>query len=141
MVFMATGQLAFRGVSTAAIFDAILNRDPVAPVRLNPDVTAELEMVINKCLEKDRNLRYKNATEMKADLVRLQKGSEPAIQNRLSPTGLQLLMRTFQKWSSNVSWILIGLAAVLLTVLATVGGAASRMALKMTAELSPRKGN
>jgi len=118
---MATGQMAFPGASTVAIFDAILNRDPVAPMLLNPDVTVSLEMVIDKCLAKDRNLRYKNATLLKADLVRLQKGSEPAIHSRLSPTRLQLLMGTFQKWSSYVSWILIGLAAVLLTVLATVG--------------------
>src|SRR6202044_720774 len=70
---MATGQLPFRGESTATIFEAILNRVPVAPVRLNPDSPAELERIINRALEKDRNLRYQNASDMRAELCRLKR--------------------------------------------------------------------
>ncbi len=73
---MATGQLPFRGDSTAAIFDAILNRAAVAAVRLNPDVPAELEHIINRALEKDRNLRYQHASEMRAELERLKRDTE-----------------------------------------------------------------
>jgi eukaryotic-like serine/threonine-protein kinase len=75
---MATGTLPFRGESAGVIFDSILNKVPVPPVRLNPDLPPKLDEIITKCLEKDRNLRYRQASEVRTDLQRVKRDMESA---------------------------------------------------------------
>ena len=76
MYEMATGTLPFRGESTGVIFDGIMNRAPVAPVRLNPDLPSKLEDIINRALEKDRELRYQHAADMRSELLRLKRDTD-----------------------------------------------------------------
>ena len=73
---MATGTLPFRGESSGVIFDGILNATPIDPVRLNPDLPAKLGDIINRALEKDRDLRYQHASDMKSELLRLRRDTE-----------------------------------------------------------------
>jgi serine/threonine protein kinase len=73
---MATGALPFRGESSGVIFKAILDGTPTSAVRLNPDLPVELERIINKCLDKDRNLRYQHASDIRTDLQRLKRDTE-----------------------------------------------------------------
>src|SRR5262249_44008632 len=109
---MATGALPFRGDTSGLIFKAILDGKPTPAVRLNPDLHSELERVINKALEKDRNLRYQHAAEMRTDLQRLKRDTESA---RI--TGIEVLAEKMPKYRKlwlvlAVSLATVGLAAV-----------------------------
>jgi eukaryotic-like serine/threonine-protein kinase len=82
---MATGSLPFRGDTSGVMFDAILNREPVAPVRLNPDLPTKLEEIIKRAIEKDRDLRYQHASDLRAELQRLKRDSTSG-RMQLSPS-------------------------------------------------------
>jgi eukaryotic-like serine/threonine-protein kinase len=85
---MATGRQAFNGETTAVIFDAIFNRDPVIASRVNPDIPSELERILNRLLEKDRDLRYQHASEVRAELKRLKRDTGSGRSRVGEPSGL-----------------------------------------------------
>jgi len=96
---MATGQLPFQGASTGLITEAILNRDPVAPMRVNPDIPPHLQEVIQRALEKDRNLRFQHAADMRAELQRLKRDVESG--RRASEEAEPVLTPTTSRLSSS----------------------------------------
>ena len=108
---MATGTMPFRGESSAVIFNAILERKPVSAIRINPDTPPDLEQIISKCLEKDRNLRYQHASEIRTDLQRLKRDTES---QRLR--GATEVTTHVGKW-----WRAVPIALALMLVIA-VGG-------------------
>jgi eukaryotic-like serine/threonine-protein kinase len=109
---MATGTLPFRGESSGVIFKAILDGAPTSPVRLNPDLPADLEAIIHKCLEKDPNLRYQHASDIRTDLQRLKRDTEST---RIAATqaSTDKMLKGRKLWLVLTACVaLIGLAAV-----------------------------
>ncbi len=97
---MATGRMAFSGNSTAVIFEAILNRAPTPPLQLNPQLPAELERTVNKALEKDRDLRYQHAADIRTDLKRLKRDTDSergAVRAAAVPTAVAGVFRPHQE--------------------------------------------
>jgi eukaryotic-like serine/threonine-protein kinase len=128
---MATATLPFRGVSPGVIFNAILEHDPVPAVRLNPDVPAALEEIINKALEKDRNLRYQHACDIRADLQQLQRNFETGKQSRTSlGTRAAALSPKPKPKSRAIIAAFVVAALVALAVFANVGNLQKRIFAK-----------
>ncbi len=107
---MATGTLPFRGESSPVIFKAILDGTPTSAVRLNPDVPAELERIINKALEKDRNLRYQHAADMRTDLQRLQRDRSSGI-SAAATAEAKAAGRSWKKWAIALTVAVAAVAA------------------------------
>jgi eukaryotic-like serine/threonine-protein kinase len=114
---MATGTLPFRGESSGVIFHGILDRDPVPAVRLNPDLPVELERIVAKCLEKDRDLRYQHASDVRTDLQRLKRDSDSG---RGTVAAAEAGLKPATK-STRFRWVAVTGAAMLVIGLA-VGG-------------------
>jgi eukaryotic-like serine/threonine-protein kinase len=109
---MSTGVLPFRGDTSGVVADAILNRIPIPPVRLNPDVSPKLEEIINKSLEKDRKLRYQSAADMRTDLQRLRRDS---VSGRATAVESSAPARPTTK-SAGFPWMVAGVTALLIAL-------------------------
>jgi eukaryotic-like serine/threonine-protein kinase len=118
---MATGTVPFRGDTSALIFQAILDRPPTPPIRLNPDLPPKLDDIINKGLEKDRNLRYQSAAEMRADLQRLKRDTESGHRAAAS-SATSVVREAFEGKKKKKLWKVIAPVAILLVVGLIVGG-------------------
>jgi serine/threonine protein kinase/Flp pilus assembly protein TadD len=118
MYEMATGVLPFEGEKIGAIFDQILHKNPVTVMRLNTGISAELEQIIDKALEKDRELRYQNAADIRTDLRRLKRDTGSA---RISEATPRAKVRGEERQERGTLWKVISLAAIACAALAAVG--------------------
>lgn len=114
---MSTGRQAFAGNTSAVVFDAILNKAPTSAVRLNPELPPELERIISRCLEKDRELRYQTAADLRADLQRLHRDTGST---RIS--GATAVAAGAPRSSRPLRWIALGAVALLAVLIAALAG-------------------
>jgi serine/threonine protein kinase len=147
---MATGRQAFSGTTAAVIHDAILNRAPVSPISLNPELPAEIERIINKALEKDRDLRCQTAAELRADLKRLKRdsssgrvvgasGARPSDAPERGPRAVEKAERrsALRPLLASVALILLAAAAVAVWRFISTPAPAPRPVEKFTITLPP----
>src|ERR1022692_3232733 len=121
---MATGQKPFAGTNAVTTLDAILNRKPVSPLKLNPALPQDLEGILGRAMEKDRGNRYPNALAMKGDLQSLKRETEPGLTEtgrRRPPLPYRISSDTFESSGRRQIYILLGVIAVLITVLVPMG--------------------
>jgi len=121
---MSTGQRAFTGSTSGVIFDAILNRAPIPPARLNPAIPLQMELIISKAMEKDRELRYRTASDIRADLQRLKRDTDSARALPYSPT--RSSRQVVRRHWPHFLWAAI-LVLVLLLLAFDVGGLRQRL--------------
>jgi len=120
---MATGKKPFSGTNVVTTMDAVLNKKPVSPLKLNPALPADLEGILGRAMEKDRGKRYENALAMKGDLESLKRETEPSLTNtgRLKPPlPYRIKTSTFETSSKLQTYLLIGMGALLVLALTTV---------------------
>ncbi|MGA2347775.1 MAG: serine/threonine-protein kinase, partial [Candidatus Sulfotelmatobacter sp.] len=122
MYEMSTGKKPFTGNNSLVTLDAVLHSKPTPPRDLNPKIPIELEGIIGKAMEKDRNRRYQSAAEMRSDLALLKRETESGtIKSGSATTKLRAASRTFGHSSRLMTWLLLGMGGLLLAVLASVG--------------------
>src|ERR1039458_417746 len=121
---MATGEKPFAGTNTVTTLEAVMNRKPVSPLKLNPALPRDLEGILGRAMEKDRGNRYPNALAMKGDLQSLKRETEPGVTEtgrRRPPLPYRISSSTFESSGRRQIYILLGVIAVLITVLVPMG--------------------
>ena len=116
---MATGEAPFKGNTVAVLFDSILNRVPTSPSRMNPELPTELERIICKALEKDRELRYQSASDLRGDLRRLKRDFESSRLSAMPETSGK--EKRLEKWPGG-KWAVAAMIVLLLVVMRYLDG-------------------